>query len=260
MKEYLANLLDCSTLPQKIVVIFDGVKYDVTASNDYMWGGDNYPFEIYQEDEMTIIATDDMNEHSIGAYVMKKETSGDLTKFAEFTFTGENAGGIYIGQSPCSFPCLENLSFTFDGVDYEVTRSEAESMFVYGEFSGQMPVFTTYPFVVVSSGMIMVADGDEHTLSISGDVSFTELVADVSVTISGGEGQVSDSEILEANKSYKLIFDEYVWYATCDSSLVAKFYNYEDNDDYTELWADEYTGMNWPTNGTYTISLYEMVE
>lgn len=125
MKEYLANLLDASTLPQKIVVIFDGVKYDVTASNEYMWGGDNYPFEIYQEDEMTIIATDDMNEHSIGAYVMKKEESEGFEMFFDFTMTTGEIVEVFTDVTP------NDVVSALSNNKYPIARVSSEGVELY---------------------------------------------------------------------------------------------------------------------------------
>lgn len=286
--DFYAYYLENPELNGDITVSFDGTIYDAkvkTNQIDY-YGADmiisetgiafdfnTYPFCLLPETinyagYLVIVPND--NEHTIGAYVMKKEAKGELVEFASFTFVGE-AGppNYYVGMGNRTIPFIKNAIVTFDGTEYEMERGEVDGALLYGEFDGDLPSLNTYPFATLGGSSIpifLVGDANEHTISFSGNVSFVK-VFDGNVTVSGGMAELSNSSLIEDKKSYKVVFDGTEYYGTAiyyddpeepATELVLSAHTQGDN---PSIGAEGgATNLLYPNNGTYDLSLYEIVE
>lgn len=93
------------------------------------------------------------------------------TVFAQQTITTSSYQGTNVAQLPGSVdisvgtPC----KVTYNGTAYDVTAQEMSGNAYLGEFSGQAPDFTNYPFFIVvikNSGMMLYSSAANPTLKI----------------------------------------------------------------------------------------------
>lgn len=207
------------TSESPINVVYDGVTYVVSYNSElgayYISSLDLY-ISYGEEWHLDVLTTE--LEHTIGAYVMKKETSGE-TIVVTNTFTLEDMGGQYGADLDNIIPMLPKIEAEYDGVKYELQRKEFEEggqiEYYYGDVT-----FQEYPFAFFNS-FILGTEAGEHTLTVTAyNVSKELVLPKTEIELNNqGIGEIADFNV-ENQKTYMSISGDLIGYAsTTDVSL-----------------------------------------
>jgi len=98
---------------------------------------------------------------------------GMVEVLPETTFTTEETSGVNHWEKEDLAIDSNKIEVTFDGTDYQMTAKESSGQKLYGDLTEeQMPDYTNYPFVIMSSGdgtAVYTQTAGTHTLKILGE-------------------------------------------------------------------------------------------